>query len=58
MISGATGLLGCADGEKEKRTDSKATLEVVGRDQSNQWLYLSKDQESLFWSFDHVENEL
>ena len=31
---------------------------MVGRDQSNRWLYLSKDQESLFWSFDHVENEL
>ena len=33
MISGTTGLLGCADGallmQKEKRTDSRATLEVV-----------------------------
>lgn len=40
MISGTTGLLGCADGallmQKEKRTDSKATLEVVGRDQPDQ----------------------
>ena len=43
MISGTTGLLGCADGallmQKEKRTDSKATLEVVGRDQPDQRLY-------------------
>lgn len=42
MISGTTGLLGCADGallmQKEKRTDSKATLEVVGRDQPDQRL--------------------
>lgn len=45
MISGTTGLLGCADGallmQKEKRTNSKATLEVVGRDQPDQRLYLS-----------------
>ena len=51
MISGTTGLLGCADGallmQKEKRTDSRATLEVVGR-----------DQESLVWKLDHAENEL
>ena len=62
MISGTTGLLGCADGallmQKEKRTDSKATLEVVGRDQPDQRLYLSKDQENLVWSLDHAENEL
>ena len=62
MISGTTGLLGCADGallmQKEKRTDSKATLDVVGRDQPDQRLYLSKDQESLVWELDHAENEL
>ena len=62
MILGTTGLLGCADGallmQKEKRTDSKATLEVVGRDQLDQRLYLSKDQESLVWGLDHAENEL
>ena len=61
-ISGTTGLLGCADGallmQKEKRTDGKATLEVVGRDQPDQRLYLSKDQESLVWGLDHAENEL
>ena len=44
--------------QKEKRTDSKATLEVVGRDQPDQRLYLSKDQESLVWGLDHAENEL
>ena len=37
---------------------SKATLEVVGRDQPDQRLYLSKDQESLVWGLDHAENEL
>ena len=61
-ISGTTGLLGCADGallmQKEKRTDNKATLEVVGRDQPDQRLHLSKDQESLVWDLDHAENEL
>ena len=62
MISGTTGLLGCADGallmQKEKRTDSKATLAVVGRDQPDQRLYLNKDQERLVWELDHAENEL
>ena len=62
MISGTTGLLGCADGallmQKEKRTDSRATLDVVGRDQPDQRLYLSKDQESLVWGLDRAENEL
>ena len=62
MISGTTGLLGCADGallmQKEKRTNSKAALEVVGRDQPDQRLYLSKGQESLVWVLDHAEDEL
>ena len=62
MISGTTGLLGCADGallmQKEKRTDNRATLEVVGRDQPDQRFYLTKDQERLVWELDHVENEL
>ena len=42
MISGTTGLLGCADGafllQKEKRTDLSATLEIAGRDQPDQIL--------------------
>ena len=63
MISGTTGLLGCADGallmQKEKRTDSRATLEVVGRDQPDQRLYLSKGpREPGFVKLDHAENEL
>lgn len=31
---------------------------MVGRDQPDQRLYLSKDQESLVWGLDHAENEL
>ncbi len=62
MISGTTGLLGCADGallmQKEKRTDGCATLEVVGRDQPDQRLHLVKDQEHLLWELDHAESEL
>lgn len=62
MISGTTGLLGCADGallmQKEKRTDGRATLDVVGRDQPDQRLYLHKDQEHLIWLLDRTENEL
>lgn len=62
MISGTTGLLGCADGafilQKEKRTDSAATLDVVGRDQPDQRIYLVRDEVRLAWDYDHAEREL
>ena len=62
MISGTTGLLGCADGafvlRKEKRTDNTAVLDVVGRDQPDQSIYLTKDEERLLWCFDHADREL
>ena len=62
MISGTTGLLGCADGafllQKEKRTDSTAVLDIVGRDQADQRLYLVRDEVRLTWDFDHAEREL
>ena len=62
MISGTTGLLGCADGafllQKEKRTDLSATLEIVGRDQPDQKLHLTGDAEKLIWHLDHAETEL
>ena len=42
MISGTTGLLGCADGsllmQKKKRTALDVTIDVVGRDQQDQIL--------------------
>ena len=61
MISGTTGLLGCADGafllQKEKRTDMSATLDIVGRDQPDQKLHLVRDAERLVWLLDHVEAE-
>lgn len=62
MISGTTGLLGCADGalllQKEKRTDRKAILEVVGRDQPDQRLYLVRNEDRLTWELDRAEQEL
>ncbi|MCQ4896719.1 helicase RepA family protein [Anaerotruncus sp. DFI.9.16] len=62
MISGITGLLGCADGafvlQKEKRTDSAAILDVVGRDQPDQRIHLVRDEERLIWCFDHADREL
>lgn len=62
MISGTTGILGSADGafllHKENRTDLSATLDVVGRDQPDQRLYLTRDQEKLSWDLDHAETEL
>ena len=62
MISGTTGLQGAADGAfvlyKEKRTSNAAVLEVTGRDQQEQKLYLVRDEARLTWNLDHVENEL
>ena len=50
MISGTTGLLGCADGsllmQKKKRTALETTIDVVGRDQPDQILYLKKDADT------------
>lgn len=61
-ISGTTGLLGCADGallmRKQKRTALDATIDVVGRDQQDQVLYLTKDPNTQIWHLDHTETEL
>lgn len=62
MISGTTGLLGCADGsllmQKKKRTALEATIDVVGRDQQDQILYLIKDPNTQIWNLDRTETEL
>ena len=62
MISGTSGLLGAADGafllQKEKRTGNTATLEVSGRDQQDQKLYLIRNTENLLWDLQKVETEL
>lgn len=61
-ISGTNGLLGAADGafilQKEKRTASKAMLDVVGRDQQDQRLYLEFNRNKCLWELTKVENEL
>ena len=61
MISGTTGLLGAADGAfimyKEKRTDLTASLEITGRDQGDQKLYLTRNEETLAFELDRVEND-
>lgn len=62
MISGTNGLLGAADGafllQKEKRTSNTATLEVSGRDQQDQRLYLIRNTETLAWDLERAETEL
>lgn len=62
MISGTNGLLGAADGafllQKEKRTDNAATLDISGRDQQDQRLYLTRDTERLVWQLERTETEL
>ena len=61
-ISGTNGLLGAADGafllQKEKRTSPKATLDIVGRDQQDQRLYLKFNSEHCLWELIKIENEL
>ena len=62
MISGTNGLLGAADGAfillKNARTDNGATIEVVGRDQQEQKLYLTRDSATLRWELERAEVEL
>lgn len=62
MISGTNGLLGAADGafilEKEKRTGKTATLDIIGRDQQEQRLYLQQDIDTLQWLLDRAETQL
>jgi len=62
MISGTNGLLGAADGafvmQKEKRTDNKAELEVAGRDQQDQKLWLNFNRETCVWQLIKTETEL
>ena len=62
MISGTNGLLGAADGafllQKEKRTDGSAILDVAGRDQQEQRLYLTKDRDRIVWELERTETEL
>lgn len=58
MISGTNGLMGCADGafvlHKECRTSNTAILDVVGRDQQDQRIYLVRNEERLTWEFERV----
>lgn len=61
-ISGNNGLLGAADGafvlQREKRIGSKATLDISGRDQQDQRLYLEFDKEHCLWKLIKAETEL
>lgn len=62
MISGTNGLLGSADGAfllyKENRTSTAAILDISGRDQQDQRLYLSRNKEHLTWELEEVETEI
>ncbi len=61
MISGTNGLMGAADGafllQKERRTDSAATLDISGRDLQDQRLYLKRDEGRLAWEMERRETE-
>lgn len=61
MISGTNGLMGAADGafllRKERRIANTASLDISGRDQQDQRLYLKRDEESLRWELEKLEAE-
>jgi len=61
-ISGTNGLLGAADGafimQKEKRTDNKAILDIVGRDQQDQRLHLLFERDRCIWQLTDKETVL
>ena len=44
--------------QKEKRTDNKAVLDLVGRDQQDQRLHLQFDRERCVWQLIKAETEL
>ena len=44
--------------QKEKRTDNKAVLEVAGRDQQDQKLWLNFNRERCVWELTKTETEL
>lgn len=60
-VSGTNGLLGAADGcfllDKKKRTSCEGTLDITGRDQPDQTLYLNRDPNRLVWVLDRAETE-
>ena len=55
MISGTTGLLGCADGalvlQKQSRLSPEATLDVTGREMADCQLRLSFNDQTKHWDF-------
>ena len=61
MISGTNGLMGAADGafllRKKRRIANTASLDISGRDQQDQRLYLKRDEESLRWELEKLEAE-
>ena len=61
MISGTNGLMGAADGafllHKDKRVSGEAVLEISGRDQPDQTLYLNRNEETLGWDLSRAEVE-
>ena len=61
MISGTTGLLGSADGAfvmtKSDRAEDIAVLDMTGRDQADQRIYLRRNESRLIWDFDHEEKD-
>ena len=53
--------MGCADGAMimtRKRGDSNAKLQITGRDQQDQRLYLTRNPEKLSWDLEKAENDL
>lgn len=41
--------------QKDKSTDNKAALDIAGRDQPDQKIYLIRDEVTLQWNFEKAE---
>lgn len=61
MISGTNGLLGAADGafilHKDSRVSAEAILDISGRDQPDETIYLNRNPVNLLWEMIKVEVE-
>lgn len=62
MISGTNGLFGAANGallmHADNRIGTDANVEIVGRNQQNMILHLTRNLETLVWNLKNAETEL
>ena len=62
LISGTNGLMGACDGayllQKDSYTDQKAVLHISVRNSASQTFYLTRDQATLCWELEKIQESL